>query len=105
MVREAKKVGIVDMYTENLCFAPSYRTAKEIVDKGGLGRVYLCKAYESDDIVLGSKAEKEVMKSAWYLDPAQSGGGKLDRAPVFMRWSSSALCSITRKLPGARRDH
>ncbi len=77
MIWEAKKAGIVDMYTENLCFAPSYRTAKEIVDKGGLGKVYLCKAYESDDIVLGSKAEKDVMKSSWYLDPKQSGGGKL----------------------------
>jgi myo-inositol 2-dehydrogenase / D-chiro-inositol 1-dehydrogenase len=77
MVREARKAKIVDMYTENLCFAPSYRTAKEIVDKGGLGRLYLCKAYESDDIVRGSEAEKNVLKSSWYLDPGQSGGGKL----------------------------
>jgi myo-inositol 2-dehydrogenase / D-chiro-inositol 1-dehydrogenase len=77
MVRAAKTAGIVNMYTENLCFAPSYRTAKEIADKGGLGKLYLCKAYESDDIVRGSKAEKEVMKSSWYLDPKQSGGGKL----------------------------
>jgi myo-inositol 2-dehydrogenase / D-chiro-inositol 1-dehydrogenase len=77
MVNAAKKAGIVNMYTENLCFAPSYRTAKEIVDKGGLGTIYLCKAYESDDIVKGSEAERNVMKSSWYLDPKQSGGGKL----------------------------
>jgi myo-inositol 2-dehydrogenase / D-chiro-inositol 1-dehydrogenase len=77
MVRAADKAGIVNMYTENLCFAPSYRTAKEIVDKGGLGNVYLCKAYESDDIVKGSEAEKNVLNSSWYLDPKKSGGGKL----------------------------
>ena len=77
MVEAAKMAGIVNMYTENLCFAPSYRTAKEIIDKGGLGNLYFCKAYESDDIVLGSEAEKNVLKSSWYLDPRQSGGGKL----------------------------
>ena len=77
MVEAAKNAGVVNMYTENLCFAPSYKTAKEIVDKGGLGKLYLCKAYESDDIVLGSKAEKDVLKSSWYLDPKLSGGGKL----------------------------
>ncbi len=77
MIREAKKAGAVDMYTENLCFAPSYRAAKDIVDKGGLGNLYLCKAFESDDIVLGSEAEKNVLKTSWYLDPKQSGGGKL----------------------------
>ncbi len=77
MIGEIKKAGVVDMYTENLCFAPSYRLAKEIVDKGGLGKLYLCKAYESDDIVLGSEGEKQMMQSSWYLDPRQSGGGKL----------------------------
>ena len=77
MIEEAKRAGVVDMYTENLCFAPSYSAAKGIVDKGGLGNIYLCKAYESDDIVLGSQAEKNMMKTSWYLDPKQSGGGKL----------------------------
>jgi myo-inositol 2-dehydrogenase / D-chiro-inositol 1-dehydrogenase len=77
MITAVKQAGVLDMYTENLCFAPSYRLAKEIVDKGGLGNLYLCKAYESDDIVLGSEAEKQVMKSSWYLDPKQAGGGKL----------------------------
>jgi UDP-N-acetylglucosamine 3-dehydrogenase len=77
MIAAVKEAGVLDMYTENLCFAPSYSLAKQVVDKGGLGKVYLCKAYESDDIVLGSEGEKNAVKSSWYLDPKQSGGGKL----------------------------
>ncbi len=105
MVDAAKRAGIVNMYTENLCFAPSYRTAKEIVDKGGLGNIYLCKAYESDDIVLGSEAEKNVLRSSWYLDPRQSGGGKL-----MSTWCSrSRVCPLYVRSPkgsqGARGDH
>ena len=77
MISEVKKAKVMDMYTENLCFAQSYSVAKDIVDKGGVGNVYMCKAFESDDIVLGSQGEKDVMQSSWYLDPKQSGGGKL----------------------------
>ncbi|MDA4130437.1 MAG: Gfo/Idh/MocA family oxidoreductase [Thaumarchaeota archaeon] len=77
MISEVKKAKVLDMYTENLCFAQSYSVAKDIVDSGGVGKVYMCKAFESDDIVLGSKGEKDAMQSSWYLNPGQSGGGKL----------------------------
>lgn len=77
MISEAKKAKVVDLYTENLCFAPSYKLAKEVVDKGGVGNPYLCKAYESDDIVVGSKGEADVVANSWYLDPKKAGGGKL----------------------------
>jgi predicted dehydrogenase len=72
-----KRSGVCDQYLENLCFAPPYSLAKEIIDKGGLGNVYYCKARESGDIVKGSEREKETVARGWQLDPNKSGGGML----------------------------
>ena len=106
MINEVKKAKVLDMYTENLCFAQSYSLAKEIVDHGGVGKVYMCKAFESDDIVMGSQGEKDVMKSSWLtLDPEAVG-----RREVAEHRSASysirEVCVRSRQGPaGACRDH
>ncbi len=77
MLSAVKKANVLDMYLENLCFAPSYSLAKDIVDSGGLGDVYLCKARESADFGSGSKTERDLLKDSWVFDYEKSGGGIL----------------------------
>lgn len=81
MIDAVKKAGVFDLYMENLCFAPSYRLAKEIVDNGGLGDVYLCKARESGDMVYESDEERDMLSGkrvdSWYFDYEKTGGGAL----------------------------
>jgi len=72
---------VFDFYLENLCFAPSYRLAKEITDNGGLGDVYLCRARESGDMGYMSVGERDMLSGkrtdGWYFDYEKSGGGAL----------------------------
>jgi len=77
MIKTVKKAGVIDFYNENLCFAPSYSLAKDVIDNGGLGDLYLCKAYESNDYVTGSEGERETVEKSWYLNPVMAGGGML----------------------------
>lgn len=86
MVKTVKKAGVCDLYMENLCFAPSFKLAKDIIDKGGLGNVYLCRARESEDLGFGSATEKATVGgkmvahapiSSWYFDYEKTGGGAL----------------------------
>jgi len=81
MQSAVKKAGVSDLYMENLCFAPSFKLAKDIVDAGGLGDLYLCKARESGDLGLGSLGEKEALEGrtvdSWYYDYEKTGGGIL----------------------------
>jgi myo-inositol 2-dehydrogenase/D-chiro-inositol 1-dehydrogenase len=46
MINAAKKAGVKLMVAENHAFIPAHMLAKEMVDKGRLGRVFLAKAYE-----------------------------------------------------------
>jgi predicted dehydrogenase len=118
MISAVKKSGVYDQYLENLCFAPSYSLAKEIIDKGGLGNVYYCKARESGDIVKGSEREKQTVAKGWQLDPKKSGGGMLmdtgihavqfvryifDKAPA-LRVHAEIIDSIGLKKPKGIED-
>ena len=81
MTEAVRKAGVFDLYMENLCFAPSYKLAKEIVENGGLGDVYLCKARESGDMVYESDEESNMLSGkrvdGWYFDYEKTGGGAL----------------------------
>ena len=81
MIQTVRNAGVQDLYMENLCFAPSFKLAKDIVEKGGLGEIYLCKARESGDIGFGSEAEKSMLDGqavdSWYFDYEKTGGGML----------------------------
>ena len=81
MINAVRKAGVSDLYMENLCFAPSYKLAKDIVDAGGLGDLFLCKARESGDLVFGSAGEKAAVEGravdSWYFDYEKTGGGAL----------------------------
>jgi len=81
MLSAVKHAGVHDLYMENLCFAPAYALARDIVDKGGLGEVYLCKALESLDLGFGTKEEMAMIEGraqiSWYLDYSKTGGGQL----------------------------
>jgi predicted dehydrogenase len=46
MIKAAKKAGVKLMVAESHAFVPSHILAKEMVDQGRMGRVFLAKAYE-----------------------------------------------------------
>jgi len=80
MIQACRKAGVKLMYAEELCFAPKYVRAKQLVDEGALGKVHLVKQSEKHD---GPHA-------AWFWDVELSGGGvTMDmgcHAFEFFRW-------------------
>jgi predicted dehydrogenase len=80
MIAACKKAKVSLMYAEELCFTPKYVRAKQLVDEGGLGKVYLVKQSEKH---FGPHAD-------WFWDVERSGGGvMLDmgcHAFEFFRW-------------------
>ncbi len=90
-MREAvKAAGVHSQYFENLCFAPAYRQAKEIVDAGGIGDILFVRCCESagggvsaqreahEALVQGTESGGEGRTlGSWYLDFQRSGGGAL----------------------------
>jgi myo-inositol 2-dehydrogenase/D-chiro-inositol 1-dehydrogenase len=90
VIMAAQSAGVHAQYFENLCFSPSYRQAKEIIDAGGIGDVLFARCCESAGG--GAKAQVEVYEAAetgkeaggeaapfgaWTLDYDKSGGGAL----------------------------
>jgi len=80
MISACRKAGVKLMYAEELCFAPKYVRAKELIDEGAIGKLYLVK-----------QAEKHFgPHSAWFWDVNKSGGGVLMdmgcHAFQFFRW-------------------
>jgi len=67
MIDACRKAGVLLMYAEELCFAPKYVRAKQLVDEGGLGRAFLVKQSE----------EHFGPHMPWFWDVEQSGGGVL----------------------------
>lgn len=47
MISAVKKAGVLDLYCENVSFAPAYTMAKDIIDSGGVGDVYTLRGSES----------------------------------------------------------
>jgi predicted dehydrogenase len=80
MIDACRTAGVKLMYAEELCFTPKYVRAKQLVDEGALGKVYLVKQSEKHN---GPHAE-------WFWDVERSGGGvALDmgcHAVEFFRW-------------------
>ena len=68
------------MYAEELCFAPKYVRAKELVDEGALGAVFFVQQGEQH---FGPHSD-------WFWDVRRSGGGVLMdmgcHAVEFFRW-------------------
>ncbi len=67
MIAACQKSGVTFMYAEELCFTPKYVRAKQLVDEGALGRVYMVKQSEKH---FGPHAD-------WFWNVEQSGGGVL----------------------------
>jgi len=80
MILACKQAGVKLMYAEELLFAPKYARAKELVDEGALGRVYLVKQGECH---FGPHAD-------WFWNVDLSGGGVLMdmgcHSIEFARW-------------------
>lgn len=80
MIGACADAGVTLCYAEELCFAPKYVRAKQLVDAGALGEVYLLKQCEKHD---GPHAD-------WFWDLELSGGGvTLDMGChgfEFFRW-------------------
>lgn len=80
MIAACREAGVQLMYAEELCFTPKYVRAKQLVDEGALGEVFLVKQSEKHD---GPHA-------AWFWDVRRSGGGvTLDmgcHGIEFARW-------------------
>jgi myo-inositol 2-dehydrogenase/D-chiro-inositol 1-dehydrogenase len=80
MIEACRHAKVHLMYAEELCFTPKYVRAKQLVDEGGLGKVYLVKQSEKH---FGPHAD-------WFWDVSQSGGGVMFdmgcHAFEFFRW-------------------
>jgi len=68
-----KRAGVLDAYFENLCFAPAYATAKEIVDAGGIGDVFFMRCGESDGLGVDKMKEKVAERVKESFAAAKSG--------------------------------
>ena len=67
MLAACRDAQVLLMYAEELCFAPKYVRAKELVDQGALGRVYMVQQGEQH---FGPHSD-------WFWDVERSGGGVL----------------------------
>ncbi len=67
MIDACRQAGVLLLYAEELCFAPKYVRAKQLVDEGALGRVFLIKQSE----------EHFGPHMPWFWDVNRSGGGVL----------------------------
>ena len=67
MLAACREAGVKLMYAEELLFAPKYVRAKQLVDEGALGEVYLVKQGECH---FGPHSD-------WFWDIDRSGGGVL----------------------------
>jgi predicted dehydrogenase len=80
MIDACRAAGVKLMYAEELCFTPKYLRAKQLVDEGAIGKVYLVKQSEKH---FGPHGD-------WFWDVERSGGGvSLDmgcHGVEFARW-------------------
>jgi len=81
MIRAVKKAGVRDAYFENLCYAPTYATAKQVMDDGGIGDVFFIRCGESGGLGIDTykamfeKARKEGKKPSRGEYGILHGGG------------------------------
>jgi predicted dehydrogenase len=67
MIAACREAGVKLMYAETLVFSPKYERARQLVEEGALGDVYLLKQMEKHS---GPHAP-------WFWDVTRSGGGVL----------------------------
>ncbi|HEV3119858.1 MAG TPA: Gfo/Idh/MocA family oxidoreductase [Gemmataceae bacterium] len=67
MIAACQRAGVKLMYAEELCFTPKYVRAKQLVDEGALGKIYLVKQSE----------KHSGPHSPWFWNVDRSGGGAL----------------------------
>lgn len=72
MVREAKRGRRILMVHHNMRFDPAVRSAKEILDRGSIGKVL---AFKANLTHRGPRAWSQ--KADWFFDLLKSGGGAL----------------------------
>jgi predicted dehydrogenase len=67
MIDVCRKHGVLLCYAEELCFAPKYVRAKQLIKEGALGRPFLVKQSE----------EHDGPHKPWFWDMKRSGGGAM----------------------------
>jgi myo-inositol 2-dehydrogenase/D-chiro-inositol 1-dehydrogenase len=67
MIAACKSAGVLLLYAEELLFAPKYVRAKQLVDDGALGDVFLIKQSE----------KHSGPHTPWFWDISRSGGGAM----------------------------
>jgi myo-inositol 2-dehydrogenase/D-chiro-inositol 1-dehydrogenase len=67
MIAACRQANVLLMYAEELCFAPKYVRAKQLVEEGALGRAFRVKQSE----------EHYGPHAPWFWDVEKSGGGVL----------------------------
>ena len=67
MIEATAKAGVLLMYAEELCFAPKYVRAKQLITEGAIGEPFLIKQSE----------EHDGPHMPWFWDVNLSGGGVL----------------------------
>jgi len=89
MISAAKKSKVKLMVAENHAFLPAHQVAKELVDKGVVGRIFLAKAYE----VVG---DVPVVSGTWKTSP-EAIGTLLDMGVhrfFILRWIVGEIKSV-----------
>jgi predicted dehydrogenase len=77
MIAACKKAGVKLMYAEELCFAPKYERARQLVKEGAIGEIYMLKQSE----------KHSGPHSDWFYDVNLAGGGVLmDMGCHAMQW-------------------
>lgn len=91
MIAACDKAGVKLMYAEELCFAPKYERARQMVEEGAVGDIYMLKQSE----------KHSGPHSDWFYDVNQSGGGVLMdmgcHGIAWFRWilKNSRALSVT----------
>jgi myo-inositol 2-dehydrogenase/D-chiro-inositol 1-dehydrogenase len=67
MVSACRQHTVKFMYAETICFSPKYARAKQLVDEGALGKLYMVKQGE----------KHSGPHSDWFYDVERSGGGAI----------------------------
>ncbi len=82
MIAAAKKVGVVLMVAHNERYMPVYRKAKELVEQGVLGRIFLARADHNQFVRINERH--------WLWHKATAGGGVLIGSGIhrvdILRW-------------------
>lgn len=89
MIAAVKKAGVKLMVAENHAFIPAHQLAKDLVDKGAIGRIFLAKAYE----VVG---DVPVVAGTWKTSP-EAIGTLLDMGVhrfFVLRWIVGEITSV-----------